>query len=123
MAQQPHATARKPGIVHRLGFLDLWSGPRLMATDKVEKQATEHLTRSRSGVEHVRGDRPGMARVQRALDATVWPLLVGGCHVGRDIAAAVAAAGFEGARIESFRFPPGSGAPTAPHVKGTARRT
>ncbi|WP_107416080.1 class I SAM-dependent methyltransferase [Streptomyces sp. CdTB01] len=34
--------------------------------------------------EHVRADSPATRRTQQALDATVWPLLMGGCHVGRD---------------------------------------
>lgn len=73
-------------------------------------------------IEHVRGDTRRVARVQRALDATVWPLLVGGCHVGRDIAVAIEEAGFVDAEIAEFRFPPGSSAPTAFHISGTARR-
>ncbi|MDN3028605.1 class I SAM-dependent methyltransferase [Streptomyces sp. S.PB5] len=31
-------------------------------------------------LEHVRADTPGLVRVQRLLDATVWPVLDGGCH-------------------------------------------
>ncbi|MGH3586534.1 MAG: class I SAM-dependent methyltransferase, partial [Pseudonocardia sp.] len=41
-------------------------------------------------LEHVRADgHPGWSRVQRLLDATLWPALVGGCHTGRDTAAAI----------------------------------
>src|SRR4051812_5165686 len=54
--------------------------------------------------EHVRGDG-GLARVQGALDATVWPFVGGGCHVGRDTAAAIGAAGFTVERLERFPFP------------------
>jgi ubiquinone/menaquinone biosynthesis C-methylase UbiE len=35
-------------------------------------------------LEHVVADTPGLARVQRILDATAWPLLMRGCHAGRD---------------------------------------
>jgi len=45
-------------------------------------------------LEHVRSTRPVGARVQRILDATVWPRLGGGCHCARDTAAAIRAAGF-----------------------------
>ena len=38
-------------------------------------------------LEHVRADNAGLTRMQRALDATVWPHLFGGCHLGRDTAA------------------------------------
>ncbi|MGW1027209.1 class I SAM-dependent methyltransferase [Streptomyces sp. NPDC002577] len=45
--------------------------------------------------EHGRGGGPAMAAVQRALDGTVWPVLFGGCHVGRDPIGSLRAAGFE----------------------------
>ena len=45
-------------------------------------------------LEHVRADSPGLRRTQRVLDATVWPRMFGGCHLGRDTAAAIARAGF-----------------------------
>jgi hypothetical protein len=32
-------------------------------------------------LEHVRADTARLARIQRALDATVWPHLFGGCHL------------------------------------------
>jgi hypothetical protein len=44
--------------------------------------------------EHVRAGGPVAARMQRALDATVWPILGGGCHTARDTAAAIERAGF-----------------------------
>jgi ubiquinone/menaquinone biosynthesis C-methylase UbiE len=75
-------------------------------------------------LEHVRADGPRLARVQRLLDATVWPLLVGGCHTGRDTAAAIRGAGFRIESIERFRFPESRvPLPTAPHIRGTALRT
>ncbi|MGY1708798.1 methyltransferase domain-containing protein [Geodermatophilus sp. SYSU D00758] len=73
--------------------------------------------------EHVRAGTPGAARVQDVLDRTLWPRLAGGCHTGRDTAAAVSAAGFRLETVERFRWPdtrlPG---PTAPHVLGSAVR-
>jgi SAM-dependent methyltransferase len=74
--------------------------------------------------EHVRGERPGLARTQRLLDATVWPALGGGCHTARDTATAIAAAGFEVERLERFRFPDVAlTTPTTPQVLGVAVRT
>lgn len=74
-------------------------------------------------IEHVRADTAGLRRVQRALDATVWPALGGGCHTGRDTLAAIAAAGFTVTRHEAFRFPVTQvPLPTAPHVWGIAAR-
>ncbi|MFI9004446.1 class I SAM-dependent methyltransferase [Streptomyces sp. NPDC053541] len=73
--------------------------------------------------EHVRAATPGMRRVQRALDATVWPRLAGGCHTGRDTRAAIEAAGFEVTSIEAFAFPESRlPSPAAPHILGSARR-
>jgi ubiquinone/menaquinone biosynthesis C-methylase UbiE len=74
-------------------------------------------------IEHVRADTPGLRRVQRALDATVWPLLLGGCHVSRDSLATIAGAGFTVVQSEAFRFPPTQiPSPAAPHVWGIATR-
>ncbi|NUR26259.1 MAG: methyltransferase domain-containing protein, partial [Catenulispora sp.] len=71
--------------------------------------------------EHVQADSPSMQSVQRVLDRTVWPLLAGGCHLGRDTAAAVMAAGFELTDLDSFLFPetriPN---PAGTHILGTA---
>jgi ubiquinone/menaquinone biosynthesis C-methylase UbiE len=73
--------------------------------------------------EHVLADTRALARVQRALDATVWPTVGGGCHAARDTLAALPPAGFAVDRVERFRFPGGRvPAPTAPHVLGSATR-
>ncbi|MHA6784318.1 class I SAM-dependent methyltransferase [Pseudonocardia saturnea] len=45
-------------------------------------------------LEHTLADTPGLRRVQRVADATVWPLLAGGCHTATDPASAITAAGF-----------------------------
>jgi SAM-dependent methyltransferase len=74
-------------------------------------------------LEHVRAGTPGLRRLQRLLDATLWPPLGGGCHVGRDTVGAIAGAGFTVARREDFRFPATQiPTPTAPHVSGVALR-
>jgi ubiquinone/menaquinone biosynthesis C-methylase UbiE len=74
--------------------------------------------------EHVRADAPGLARVQRLLDRTVWPTLGGGCHTGRDTVAAIEEAGFAVERLERFRFPDSAVTlPSTPQALGTAVRT
>ncbi|MFD8009069.1 class I SAM-dependent methyltransferase [Streptomyces sp. NPDC058955] len=73
--------------------------------------------------EHVRADTPAMRRVQRALDATLWPRLTGGCHTGRDTQRAIAAAGFRVTTVDRFDFPPSRiPLPAGTHVLGTAVR-
>jgi len=74
-------------------------------------------------IEHVRADTPGLRRVQRVLDATVWPPLGGGCHVSRETLATIAGAGFTVAQSGAFRFPQSRiPPPAAPHVWGIATR-
>jgi ubiquinone/menaquinone biosynthesis C-methylase UbiE len=72
-------------------------------------------------LEQVRAETPAMARVQRALDATIWPHLAGGCRVGRDTVAAIRHAGFRIERLDRFRFPDAR-TPSSFHVLGTAVR-
>ena len=76
-------------------------------------------------LEHVEAARPGLRRVQRLLDATVWPRLGAGCHTQRDTVGSIRAAGFEvpSTSLRRFAFPESSlPVPTAPHVLGRARR-
>lgn len=73
-------------------------------------------------LEHVRAETTGLRRVQQAFDATVYPLLAGGCHMSRDTAASIETAGFSIERIERFRFPQKGFSPTAPHIIGVAVR-
>ena len=75
-------------------------------------------------LEHVRAEQPGaLRRAQKIADATLWPLLFGGCHAGRDTRAAITAAGFTLDQAYQFRFPPsGPTSPASPHVRGTATR-
>jgi MFS family permease len=71
--------------------------------------------------EHVRADTRGLARVQRVLDATVWPTVGAGCHAHRDTRTAIEEAGFTITDVEQLRIPetriPG---PTSPHILGAA---
>ncbi|MEO3812231.1 methyltransferase domain-containing protein [Sphaerisporangium sp. B11E5] len=72
-------------------------------------------------LEHVRAGTPGMARLQKVLDATVWPHLAGGCHTGRDTVAALERAGLRPRRLERFVFP-GVCSPASFFVLGSAVR-
>lgn len=57
-------------------------------------------------LEHVRADEhPRLARVQRWMDATIWPRIAGGCHVGRDTTTLIEQAGFRIDRLDRFLFP------------------
>jgi ubiquinone/menaquinone biosynthesis C-methylase UbiE len=75
-------------------------------------------------LEHVAASGPGGLRtLQRVLDKTLWPPLMGGCHTGRDTAAAITRAGFRIASIEHFTFPAaGPQGPAGPHILGRAVR-
>lgn len=72
--------------------------------------------------EHVASPRRAARMLQRAADATIWPHLSGGCHLGRDTGPLIEAAGFEIVRCErfSFRIPPLD--PPKTHIIGVARR-
>lgn len=71
--------------------------------------------------EHVVATGRWHHRLQRALDATVWPRLGAGCHTARDTLAAVERAGFTLGDVERFHFPGGRmPVPTSPHVLGEA---
>lgn len=72
-------------------------------------------------LEHVRAETPGLVRAQRLLDATIWPRLAGGCHLGRDTVAAVERAGFHTDDLDRFLFPP-SRTPSSFYVRGSALR-
>jgi ubiquinone/menaquinone biosynthesis C-methylase UbiE len=74
--------------------------------------------------EHVVAEHPGiLRRVQRLADASIRPMLCGGCHAGRDTVAAIGAAGFVITDLDRFRFPDTPMAlAAAPHVLGSATR-
>jgi ubiquinone/menaquinone biosynthesis C-methylase UbiE len=71
--------------------------------------------------EHVVARRAPVAQLMRLADATVWPRIAGGCHCGRDTAAAIGAAGFAIEQLERFHFAQGALVPAVPHILGTAR--
>ena len=74
-------------------------------------------------LEHVRAGTPALRGVQRLLDTTIWPALAGGCHTGRDTAAAIEQAGFAIDQLDPFRFPDTRlTMPATPHLRGTATR-
>ena len=74
--------------------------------------------------EHTLAPEGKLARVQRAADRTLWPLLFGGCHTARDTVAAIEAAGFELGTYRRFRVPEkGVRLPSSPCVIGVARRS
>jgi ubiquinone/menaquinone biosynthesis C-methylase UbiE len=72
--------------------------------------------------EHVVGHSKWEARIQRLADATIWPLLAGGCHLARDTAAGIEQAGFAIEACERFPFSPSAFLPPDPHILGIARR-
>lgn len=74
-------------------------------------------------LEHVAAEGSGLTgRLQRGVDATIWPRLFGGCHTGRDTAAAITRAGFDIDELDAFRFPEVALDPASPHVLGRATR-
>jgi ubiquinone/menaquinone biosynthesis C-methylase UbiE len=71
--------------------------------------------------EHVISEHRAVGHIQRAADATVWPFLSAGCHLGRDTLAELERAGFV---IESCERTSGIRAvgPPKSYVLGSARR-
>ncbi|MEJ7772879.1 MAG: class I SAM-dependent methyltransferase [Geodermatophilaceae bacterium] len=73
-------------------------------------------------LEHTIADTAMLRTVQRVADATVWPLLSGGCHTATDPVAAITAAGFQVTDCRRLRFPDTRiTVPASPHVLGSAR--
>ncbi|MEV8592184.1 class I SAM-dependent methyltransferase [Streptomyces sp. NPDC052012] len=73
--------------------------------------------------EHGRGGGRAMRFTQRAMDATVWPLLAGGCHLARDPIGSLRAAGFELGPYRRMMMPEnGPALPQSFCVIGTAWR-
>lgn len=70
-------------------------------------------------LEHVRDHEQGFnRRLQRVLDASVWPLMFGGCHVSRDTVAAIEASGFTVTELERLHVPERAHGPSSPAVIG-----
>jgi ubiquinone/menaquinone biosynthesis C-methylase UbiE len=73
--------------------------------------------------EHVLARNARLARLQRLLDASVWPRLFGGCHTSRDTERTLVLSGFTVEARERFSFRPTLLAtPVAPRILGRARR-
>jgi ubiquinone/menaquinone biosynthesis C-methylase UbiE len=74
--------------------------------------------------EHVVSEHAVATRLQRAIDATVWPWLFAGCRTSRDTVRSILNAGFTFEWIARFSFRPTLVAiPVAPRILGRARRT
>jgi ubiquinone/menaquinone biosynthesis C-methylase UbiE len=71
--------------------------------------------------EHVRSARPLIGAFQD-LVTPVWSRAAGGCHLNRDLAADISAAGFEVVRLDRFSYRPLRLIPAHAHILGTARR-
>jgi hypothetical protein len=116
----PDASSEKlPALLRELnrrGFLELGtsqvaSGEGRIAASPVSHQCPKTLS-----------DEPDEAILQRRADATVWPTLSGGCHLGRDTEAALESGGFRIERVDRFEFSVSALDPKKTHILGTARR-
>jgi ubiquinone/menaquinone biosynthesis C-methylase UbiE len=72
--------------------------------------------------EHVVSKKQIEARIQRALDATIYPYVSGNDHMSRDTGAAIERNGFAIESCERFRFSPAVWLPPDDHILGIARR-
>jgi ubiquinone/menaquinone biosynthesis C-methylase UbiE len=73
-------------------------------------------------LEHTIASTRALRAVQRLVDATLWPLLAGGCHTATDPVGAITGAGFDVQALRRLRFPDARlSMPAKPHVLGTAR--
>jgi ubiquinone/menaquinone biosynthesis C-methylase UbiE len=72
--------------------------------------------------EHVVAEKPMQAVLQRFADASFWPRVAGGCHLGRNTLAAIERAGFKIETCDRFLFSSAALLPADPHILGAARR-
>lgn len=72
--------------------------------------------------EHVAAQHSLRKALQRTADATVWPTISGGCHLGRETKAALEEGGFRLERAERFEFSVSALDLKKTHILGTARR-
>jgi ubiquinone/menaquinone biosynthesis C-methylase UbiE len=70
--------------------------------------------------EHVRSDKPWFAAMERTI-TPLWSRVGGGCHLDRDTAAAIRAAGFDIVSIDRFYYAPLRFFPPHAHILGIAR--
>jgi SAM-dependent methyltransferase len=74
-------------------------------------------------LEHGLGPTRRVRAVQRLADATLWPLLAGGCHTAVDPVGLIEGAGLEVTALRRLRFTDSRlTLPATPHVLGLARR-
>ena len=112
----PFADETFDAVVYSLVLCSVDSQPRALAeARRVLKPGGELRF-----LEHVRSRNAWLGRGQDALDATVYPLLSGGCHMGRDTAAVIRSSGFAIDRVTRFRFPERVALPTSAHIIGRA---
>jgi SAM-dependent methyltransferase len=72
--------------------------------------------------EHVEAEKPRVRKLQGAIEP-IWKRAAGGCHLTRDTASAIAAAGFDMTDWQKVEFKPDVLAtPVALHILGRARR-
>ncbi len=71
--------------------------------------------------EHVRSARPLIGGFQDLI-TPAWSRAGGGCHLNRDLAAEITAAGFEIGQMDRFAYRPLAFTPAHAHILGTARR-
>ncbi|MEJ7743530.1 MAG: class I SAM-dependent methyltransferase [Nocardioidaceae bacterium] len=73
-------------------------------------------------LEHCAAHSPGLRLAQRIADATLWPLLTGGCHTSRDPLTTIRDGGFTVDTVRHLRYPERPTVPASPHVLGHASR-
>ena len=70
--------------------------------------------------EHVRSDKPWFGLLQTVV-TPLWSRAGGGCHLNRDTAAAIRAAGFHIEQLDRFSYSPLRLVPAHDHILGRAR--
>jgi len=110
------------------GFADCGVLSMALCAMPDERAAASELARViRAGgvlvfLEHCAAETRGLRLVQRVADATIWPLLTGGCHTARDPLAAISAAGFAVTASRRLLYPEHPQVPSSPHILGRASR-
>ncbi len=112
-ASAPVAIEVIPGVAQSLPFpaesFDAAVASLVLCSVPAQEQALSELQRVlRAGgqlrfFEHVVARGRAGAALQRALDATIWPRMAGGCHTSRDTVAAIERAGFSLEQYERVR--------------------
>lgn len=132
-ATAPVAVEVVPGVAEELpaadGSMDAAVASLMLCSVRDQAFALEEMARvlRRGGelrfFEHVAAETAVLERVQRGLDATVWPLLAGGCHTSRRTLGSIEQAGFEVVSLRRLQLPDVRvRLPTSPHVLGVAVR-